>query len=126
MQRSAGGMCDSTSSSSAPAEAVSSNITVGKPSTDGLTIIFFTFVRIAALIFVVWASERGLEALNELYNDTGEKEHVTAKILLLTPYILLFIWVLILQIVIFASALASAADFANRVRNWWHKAPKGS
>jgi len=92
---------------------------------EGLVIIILTLLAIAAFIFLVWASEKGLEALNALYNDTGEDEHQAAKVFLLIPYILLFIWVLLLKILLFAGAFMAVISLANSARDWWHKAPRG-
>ncbi len=88
---------------------------------SGWTIVFLTLLAVAAFILVVWLSEQGLNSLNVLYNDTGENEKVLAKVLLLIPYILLFIWVVILKIVLFIITVGVAIDAAGNLRNWWHK-----
>ncbi len=50
---------------------------------------------------------------------------MVAKVLLLIPYILLFIWVVVLKVVLFIITLGVVIDTAGNLRDWWHKGPKG-
>ena len=91
----------------------------------GLLIVLLTLLAVTAFVALAWASQRGLETLNVLYNDTGRDEHLVTKMVLLIPYILLTIWVFLLHIVLFAGAFMAVVSFANSARNWWHRGPKG-
>lgn len=88
---------------------------------SGSIIVILTLLAIAAFVLLVWLSEKGLRSLNELYNDTGKDERVVTKVLLLIPYILLFIWVLVLKIVLFIITLGTVISLAGDLRDWWHK-----
>jgi len=88
---------------------------------SGWTIVFLTLLAVAAFVLVVWASEQGLEALHRFYSDTHKDEKVVTKVLLLIPYILLFIWVTVLKIVLFIITIGVIIDTAGNLRNWWHK-----
>lgn len=85
----------------------------------GLAIVLLTLAAIAVFVFVVWASQKLLESMNVLYNDTQGR--AGTKALLLIPYILLTIWVLVIKIVLFIVTLGLAIDAAGNLRDWWHK-----
>jgi peptidoglycan biosynthesis protein MviN/MurJ (putative lipid II flippase) len=86
----------------------------------GILVMVLTFAAIVAFIFIVKASHEALETLNELYVDTKIDEHVERKALLFIPYVLLFLWVALLRIVLFAGAYFAVVSFAKSIRNWWH------
>ena len=80
--------------------------------------IFWASVIITSIL-VLYAGSFGLLAfLNNTMNDSG----VSAwwKLFLALPFVFMFLWCIVLEIISLIFTLGLAVGIANSFRNWWH------
>jgi hypothetical protein len=89
----------------------------------GLAFGIFWAVVIIGSIMLLYAGSFGLlDFLNTTMNDKNVDGGV--KFLLFLPFLFVFLWCVVLEIISVLFTLGLAISMANSFRNWWHKGSK--
>lgn len=84
-----------------------------------MDILILTLVGIALFVGAYVGSIRLLESMNEFYNET--QGSWLAKTLLFIPYMVLWIWCIVVSLALVLITLGGAASAVSNLRDWWHK-----
>lgn len=87
----------------------------------GLEIVFMTLVWVFCIMWLYQASYALFEKVSGVYARDGE---LGKKIMLSVPWLALFAWCLLLDLVMMVITLVGLATIANATRDWWHKGAK--
>jgi hypothetical protein len=80
--------------------------------------IFWAAVIIGSIILLYAGSFGLLDFLNGVMRD--ENVSGLVKLLLALPFVFMFLWCIVLQIISILFTLGLAISVANSFRNWWH------
>lgn len=81
--------------------------------------IFWALVIIIGILVLYAGSFSLLNFLNNAMND--KDLNGWWKLLLVLPFVFMFLWCILLEIVSILFTLGLAVSIANSFRNWWHK-----
>ena len=81
--------------------------------------IFWAAVIIGSILLLIAGSFWILEILNEVMNH--ENVSSTVKLLLVLPFVFMFLWCIVLEILSLIITFGLAVSLAKDIRNWWHK-----
>ena len=84
--------------------------------------IFWALVIIGSILLLYAGSFSLLDFLNTTMNDKNVSGEW--KLLLFFPFLFMFLWCIVLQIISVLFTLGLAISAANRFRNWWHSGSK--
>lgn len=84
--------------------------------------ILITILLIVAFVASINGSFRLLDWMNQ--NLTRKDTSIWLVLLLLVPWILLALWCVVLNIVVFLFALLTGHEVARLGRDWWHRGGK--